>query len=152
MESHSTGLAMRISAKAEYACLAMLELTVRRERPDPVRVAEIAERNQIPDRFLVQILLVLKGAGYVQSIRGAAGGYVLAVDPELVSLWDVIHLIDGPQTSGALQDAERKGTGWQVLQGVWRTVNQREESELKQTNFLRLAELTAEQGSNMFYI
>ena len=100
----------------------------------------------------MQILLVLKGAGYVQSVRGAAGGYVLSVDPELVSLWDVIQLIDGSRPIGTLEDAVRKGSGWEVLHNVWQTVNRREESELKQTTFLRLAEMSADQGSDMYYI
>jgi len=65
---------MRISAKAEYACLAMLELAANYAEPQPLRVKAIADAHQIPQRFLLQILLQLKAAGLVASIRGAAGG------------------------------------------------------------------------------
>jgi Rrf2 family cysteine metabolism transcriptional repressor len=84
---------MKISAKAEYACLAILDLA--RPRPDdaPVRIREIAESNGIPERYLVQILLQLKGAGLVLSTRGAAGGYKLARPAArvLAAVWDHIR-------------------------------------------------------------
>ena len=73
---------MFLSAKAEYASLAMLELAVQYGDPRPVRLADLADKHGIPQRFLVQILLQLKGAGLVSSVRGAAGGYQLARPPE----------------------------------------------------------------------
>ena len=66
---------MLVSAKSEYACLAMLELAARYSDPGPIRLADVADKHGIPQRFLVQILLQLKGAGLVASTRGAAGGY-----------------------------------------------------------------------------
>ena len=66
---------MRISAKTEYACIAVMELGNCYGDGDPVRVRDIAERHGIPSRFLVQILLQLKAAGFVASTRGASGGY-----------------------------------------------------------------------------
>src|SRR5206468_6866138 len=85
---------MRVSAKAEYACIAMYELAVNYGDPQPVRVKAIAEAHGIPLRFLVQILLQSKGAGLVASIRGAAGGYQLARSAAEVSLANVINVID----------------------------------------------------------
>ena len=73
---------MRISAKAEYACVAMLELAANYADAQPVRIKAIADAQGIPQRFLVQILLQLKTAGLVASVRGAAGGYQLAKPPE----------------------------------------------------------------------
>ena len=63
---------MLFSAKAEYACVAMLELSARHNDPKPARLADIAEKHGIPQRFLVQILLDLKRAGLIASTRGAA--------------------------------------------------------------------------------
>ena len=60
---------MRISAKAEYACIAMIELATSHGEPQPVRIKTIADNHGIPQRFLVQILLQLKGAGLVVSVR-----------------------------------------------------------------------------------
>src|SRR5262252_8056887 len=82
--------AMKVSAKAEYACVAMVELAANRLDSQPVRVKAIADAHGIPLRFLVQILLQLKGAGLVASIRGAAGGYQLARRPTEISLADII--------------------------------------------------------------
>jgi len=77
---------MKISAKTEYACIAMIELAAQYGRGEPLRIRKIAERHHIPPRFLVQILLQLKGAGLGASTRGAAGGYHLLKSPEQVSL------------------------------------------------------------------
>ena len=69
---------MKISAKAEYACLALLALAQHGPDAPPLRIREISESHAIPERYLVQILLQLKGAGLVVSTRGASGGYRLA--------------------------------------------------------------------------
>ncbi len=87
---------MKLSAKAEYACLAMLEMARRNPEEPPARIREIAGPSHIPERYLVQILLRLKGAGLVQSVRGASGGYHLARPAQRISLLDVLNAIDGP--------------------------------------------------------
>src|SRR5262245_57866828 len=97
---------MLFSAKAEYACVAMLELAARHADPRPVRLADISEKHGISDRFLVQILLDLKRAGLVDSTRGAAGGYALARAPEEISLADIIRVVDPPERPG-----RKKGFG-----------------------------------------
>ncbi|HEY4233550.1 MAG TPA: Rrf2 family transcriptional regulator [Lacipirellulaceae bacterium] len=86
---------MNLSAKTEYACLAMLQLAADYDSGEPIQIRQIADQNGIPSRFLVQILLQLKGAGLVASTRGAAGGYRLARPPHEISLADVIDVIDG---------------------------------------------------------
>jgi Rrf2 family protein len=86
---------MNLSAKTEYACLAMLQLAADYDSGEPVHIRRIADENGIPARFLVQILLQLKGASLVASTRGAAGGYRLARPPREISLADVIDVIEG---------------------------------------------------------
>ena len=66
---------MLITARAEYACLAMLELAAHHNDPRPMRLTEVTDKHGIPQRFLVQILLQMKSAGLVTTSRGAAGGY-----------------------------------------------------------------------------
>jgi Rrf2 family cysteine metabolism transcriptional repressor len=90
---------MLFSAKAEYACVAMLELAARYADPRPMRLADIANKHGISDRFLVQILLDLKKAGLVDSARGAAGGYILARSPHDVTLHDILRVVDPPERS-----------------------------------------------------
>jgi Rrf2 family protein len=86
---------MNVSQKCQYALRALFELA-RRQGQGPVPVGEIAEAQAIPSRFLELILGELKHAGYVESRRGAQGGYVLAVSPWDLSVGDVIRFVDGP--------------------------------------------------------
>jgi len=86
---------MNLSAKTEYACLAMLELAKEYDSGEPVQLRRIAAGHGIPARFLVQILLQLKGASLVASTRGAAGGYRLARSPQDITLADVIDVMEG---------------------------------------------------------
>lgn len=93
---------MKLSARTEYACLAMLQLAEEYASGEPMQIRRIAEEHGIPSRFLVQILLQLKGASLVTSTRGAAGGYRLSRSPDEISLADVIDVMEGdarPETS-----------------------------------------------------
>src|SRR5262245_34649065 len=87
---------MKLSARAEYACLAILALARHGLDRGSVRVREIGEEHGIPERYLVQILLQLKGSGLVYSTRGAAGGYRLARPAGSITLREVLGAIDGP--------------------------------------------------------
>ena len=90
---------MKVSAKAEYACLAVLALARQGPEAPPLRIREISEEYGIPERYLVQILLQLKGAGLVASTRGALGGYRLARPASSISLSEILDVIDGPDTT-----------------------------------------------------
>jgi len=85
---------MNLSAKTEYACLAMLELAQHAEGGQPVQVRRIAERHGIPSPFLVQILQDLKRSGLVSSTRGAGGGYRLGGVPQEITLADVLDAVE----------------------------------------------------------
>ena len=85
---------MRISAKGEYAILAVLDLALRRGRV-LVPIQEVAERQGIPQRYLEQVLLSLKRAGVLGSKRGSSGGYHLTRPPEQISVGDVLRAAEG---------------------------------------------------------
>lgn len=87
---------MNISSRCEYACRAVVELACHENSETPVTAVHIAERRGIPEKYLVHILLQLKRAGLVKSIRGAQGGYLLAKSPDEISLLDLVQSIDGP--------------------------------------------------------
>jgi Rrf2 family protein len=89
---------MSVSAKCYYAIRALYALAEHelKSDPRPMKIAEIAEREQIPLRFLESILNQLKGAGYVQSRRGAEGGYRLARPADKLTVGEVMRFIDGP--------------------------------------------------------
>ena len=89
---------MRLSRKSEYALLALIDLAGCYPE-ETAKIMEVASRNSIPKKYLEQIFLLLKGAGYVKSVRGAKGGYKLAKTPEEINLAEIIRLIDGPLAS-----------------------------------------------------
>src|SRR5262249_32677541 len=131
---------MKISAKAEYACLAVLALARRRPDDPPVRIREISAAHGIPERYLVQILLQLKGAGLVMSTRGAAGGYRLARPAASISLGEVLTAIGGPETTPARAPLKPAA---QVLAAVWEHVRAAERAVLDETSIAQLAERTS---------
>ena len=128
---------MKISAKAEYACLAILALATHSDSA-PLRIRQIAEAHHIPERYLVQILLQLKGAGLVHSTRGAAGGYRLARAPAEISLAEVLKAIDGPGDP----PREAQGPAGRALASVWELIRAAELSVLDRTSIAQLAERT----------
>jgi Rrf2 family transcriptional regulator, cysteine metabolism repressor len=130
---------MKISAKSEYACLAVLALA--RYGPDsaPVRIRAISETYCIPERYLVQILLQLKGAGLVASTRGATGGYRLAREPEAISLSEILNAIEAPEPPGHDAGPRSRSTA-SVLASVWEDVRAAERAVLDRLTVAQLAQ------------
>ncbi len=91
-------LAMRISARADYAVRAVLEVAVRQDN-GPVKAEAIATVQEIPHKFLEGILGDLRRGGLVTSRRGGSGGYLLAREPAAITVADVIRAVDGPIVS-----------------------------------------------------
>lgn len=85
---------MKLTAKSEYACLALLDLAEHYSK-GMIKTEDIARRKKIPRKYLEQILLLLNKAGYLRSRRGIDGGYMLSKDPGRVSVAEVIRLMDG---------------------------------------------------------
>jgi Rrf2 family protein len=141
---------MKLSAKTEYACIAVLELARRYDRREPVRVRDIADEHGIPARFLVQILLQLKGAGYVTSTRGASGGYQLDKPPDKITLGEIMDVIEGRE-NGQSTLAARSPTAV-VLSRTWTDITRREQEMLRSINFADLAEQAKETADQMYYI
>lgn len=94
---------MMITQKCQYALRAVFELS-RRESEGPVRIAEIAENQAIPVRFLENILNELKHAGFVKSIRGKAGGYLLEQPAGLLTVGKIMRFAQGPILSVGCTD------------------------------------------------
>lgn len=86
---------MKISFRGDYALKAILDLSLHFNK-GIVKIQDIAKRQDIPLKYLEQILLALKGAGYVKSQRGARGGYALAKEPKDIKLGEIIRLMEGP--------------------------------------------------------
>ncbi len=86
-----------ITQKMKYALKALMELaTEHAGAGEPLRIEEIAQRSGAPKRFLEHILLELRNAGFIASLRGRHGGYVLIKSPNEIPLSELMRLIDGP--------------------------------------------------------
>ncbi|MGI8661674.1 MAG: RrF2 family transcriptional regulator [Acidimicrobiales bacterium] len=118
---------MKVSTRGDYASRALLSLALHGEGGSPTSVRDIAERTALPQPYLEQILLALKGAGIVRSKRGVGGGYVLARDPSQITLGDIVSAVDGPIVIGDFGEPHQNGAcdheGQCVLLAVWSNVS-----------------------------
>jgi Rrf2 family protein len=142
---------VNVSAKTEYACIAVLELAARHDEGEPVRIRDIADTHGIPSRFLVQILLQLKSAGLVASLRGATGGYRLARQPSEITLHEVMSVVDG-QSSAIQSSAGRSTPTTRVLTTCWKRVAAKERELLTAVTFADLARQLRTAGETMYHI
>ena len=114
---------MKVSTRGDYASRALLSLALHADESGPTSVRDIAERTGLPQPYLEQILLALKGAGIVRSKRGVGGGYILAREPNLITLGEIVSAVDGPITLGDFGEPHQDGAcdheGQCVLLAVW---------------------------------
>lgn len=122
----ATVSAVRVSTRGDYASRALLSLALHQEETGPTTVRDIAERTGLPQPYLEQILLALKGAGIVRSKRGVGGGYVLARHPAEINLAEILRAVDGPIVLGDFGDPHTDGAcdheGQCVLLSLWHTI------------------------------
>jgi Rrf2 family protein len=114
---------VKVSTRGDYAARALVSLALHAEASGPTSVRDIAERTGLPQPYLEQILLAVKGAGLVRSKRGVGGGYVLARPPEEITLADIVSAVDGPIAVGDFGAPHEDGAcdheGQCVLLAVW---------------------------------
>src|SRR5882724_3269808 len=123
---------MNISVKGEYALQAIFDLS---SQPpgQPVKIADIARRQEIPQKFLELILASLKQGGFVESRRGAEGGYLLARPAENITMGAVLRFVEGAR------DKERADKHVDSPFGdIWDRVDRAIAAELDNTNFAML--------------
>jgi Rrf2 family protein len=123
---------MNVSVKGEYALQAIFDLAVQ-DSADPVKIADIARRQSIPQKFLELILANLKQGGFVQSKRGAEGGYLLARGADLISVGEVLRYVEGTKAT----KSERTKSG--PLAGFWDRVEGAMAQVIDKTTFAELA-------------
>ena len=118
---------VKVSTRGDYASRALLSLALHADREGPTSVRDIAERTGLPQPYLEQILLALKGAGLVRSKRGVGGGYVLAREPSGITLGEIVSAVDGPIVAGDFGEPHQDGAcdheGQCVLLTVWAEVS-----------------------------
>jgi len=125
---------MNISVKGEYALRALFDLASQAPGA-PVKISEIARRQKIPQKFLELILAGLKQGGFVESRRGAEGGYLLLRSPETLTAGEVLRFVEGPQ-------ARRRNDS--PFADMWRRVDGAVAEVLDHTTFAELRRLWLE--------
>jgi Rrf2 family transcriptional regulator, cysteine metabolism repressor len=116
---------VRISAKGEYAVKAMLDLALCDDGQTLQPIQDIARRQGIPQRYLEQVLLGLKRAGFLHSRRGSAGGYRLAKTPDQITVGALLRAVEGQSGVGLAGRASRGSAGdagGDLIQ-LWRAVS-----------------------------
>lgn len=147
---------MKISAKDEYACAAVLELALNYNSEAPVRVQDIADRQGIPMKFLFQIMQILKRVDIVRSRRGTEGGYVLSRPPGQISVGDVIHSMSGPFVQVSCQETGNfaDNCGKQNMchfKPIWEEVDQAIGAILNRITFEELAQRARANHRQLMY-
>lgn len=108
---------MKITKKGEYAMRALVDLALNYKK-GLRQIQDIVREEDIPEKFLEQILVTLKNAGFVQSKRGIGGGYFLSRPPDEISLGEVIRLIDGPLAPLGCVSAEHVNCPKEITCGI----------------------------------
>jgi Rrf2 family transcriptional regulator, cysteine metabolism repressor len=124
---------MNISVKGEYALHAIFDLALQKPG-EPIKIADIAQRQKIPQKFLELILAGLKQGGFVESRRGAEGGYLLSRAPDLITVGEVLRFVEGAKSSKQNQ----KQTANDPFTEIWRRVEHAVSNVVDQTTFAEL--------------
>ena len=154
---------MRIGYKGDYAIKSLIFLAIKYLLvPNSYwQIAEIAKEQDIPAKFLEQILLMLRKAGYVKSQRGMKGGFALALEPKKINLGQIIRLMEGPLAPiGCVVEESDSVCDYQnrcVLRPLWQKVSESISQIVDTVDFQSLAEKQlalerAQQQSLMYYI
>ena len=125
---------MNISVKGEYALQAIFDLASQTSG-EPVKIADIARRQKIPQKFLELILAGLKQGGFVESRRGAEGGYLLARSADTITVGEVLRFVEGPQQS---KGRPRSKKGESAFSDMWQQVDRAISEIIDKTTFADL--------------
>jgi Rrf2 family cysteine metabolism transcriptional repressor len=126
---------MNISVKGEYALQAVFDLAAHTSG-EPVKIADISKRQKIPQKFLELILASLKQGGFVESRRGAEGGYMLARPADTITVGEVLRYVEG---SRAPRSRMPRRAGETPFTETWRKVDEAISAIVDHTTFAELA-------------
>ncbi|MGF1514725.1 MAG: RrF2 family transcriptional regulator [Elainellaceae cyanobacterium] len=143
---------MELSTKSEYALLALLELVAHYPTGEPLQIRQIAAEQSIPDRYLEQLLAILRRSGLVRSQRGAKGGYLLSREPWKITLLEILNSVEG--CDAATPASTSKSPDETAIHDVWREARQAADTILRGYTLQDLAEQrdAKRQLNFMYYI
>jgi Rrf2 family cysteine metabolism transcriptional repressor len=144
---------MKLSTRTRYGVRAILELAENAGK-DPLQLKIIARRQDISAKYLEQLMATLKSAGFVRSIRGAKGGYVLAKPADKIRLNEVFHCLEGSVTTAECVEDEnycQRAAGC-AARLVWAEVHQAIEKVLEATTLQSLIDKARVSGAVNYHI
>ncbi|MBE9105247.1 Rrf2 family transcriptional regulator [Nostoc cf. edaphicum LEGE 07299] len=110
---------MELSCKSEYAILALLEMASHYESGEPLQIRQIAAQQNIPDRYLEQLLATLRRGGIVKSQRGSKGGYLLTREPRKIILFEILECLEGLEARAGEENINSKSIDSSVIEEIW---------------------------------
>ncbi|MGE5658450.1 MAG: RrF2 family transcriptional regulator [Actinomycetota bacterium] len=131
---------VELSCKSEYAILALLELAAHYPEGEPLQIRQIAALQNIPDRYLEQLLATLRRCGLIRSQRGAKGGYLLAKEPWKITLLEVLNCLEGADFEQPEKNSPPKTVESAVVWEVWQEARQVANSVLQKYTLQELTE------------
>jgi Rrf2 family protein len=145
---------VELSCKTEYGILALLELATYYQKGEPLQIRQIAALQNIPDRYLEQLLASLRRCGIIHSQRGAKGGYVLARAPWEITLAEVVDCMEGlERQTTQTRETALKSSESVVIREVWQEVHAAARAILQGYTLNDLCDRrNAKQQLNMYYI
>lgn len=150
-----TLLPVELSCKSEYAILALLELAIHYQSGEPLQIRQIAAQQNIPDRYLEQLLATLRRGGLVKSLRGSKGGYLLAREPWKITLYEVLGCVEGlDKVQTCEEDTRPKTVDGGVVEEIWQEARQAANSVFQNYTLADLCEKrdSRRQLDLMYYI
>ena len=132
---------MRLTAQIEYAYWALLDIAERYNPEATVNLNEISQRNGIPEKYLLQVMLKLKKQGLVRSRRGSGGGFQLTKPPEQILLSEVVGVLAGAQqevNTAFKNNGKKHPSSKAAFYDIWRSGQAAFFKELKQYNLKAL--------------
>ncbi|NJR66340.1 MAG: Rrf2 family transcriptional regulator [Leptolyngbyaceae cyanobacterium CRU_2_3] len=145
---------MELSCKSEYALLALMELASQYSNGEPLQIRQIAAEQNIPDRYLEQLLASLRRSSIVRSQRGARGGYLLAREPWKITLLEVISCIEGTESRPTEPGREIKSVEGMIVREIWQESGRAADAVLQKYTLQDLVEKrnSRQQLDLMYYI
>lgn len=144
---------MKVTVRAEYACLAMMELASVRATPAPVRVQDMAQVQGLSRQFLVQVLQQLRASALVESVRGASGGFRLAKHPTKITLAEIVDAVDdAARVPRPIFPTASSTKEMDVIAGLWRDLHQKQRKILEGTTLADLMSRLSKPDDLMYVI
>jgi Rrf2 family protein len=145
---------VELSCKSEYAILALIELATHYQSGEPLQIRQIATQQNIPDRYLEQLLATLRRGGILKSQRGSKGGYLLAREPWKITLFEILNCLEGLDVGIGEEDINPKTLDSGVVEDIWQEARVAANAVLQKYTLAELCEKrdSRRQLDIMYYI